>query len=312
MHFNWVLNYVMGVNAFLINCVFFMQQQMPENIENGSPRDFINVDDIFRKRGKTLYSLIPGFLIRYLENVVHQKDINDALNRLGHLHGLEFIDAILKEDFKPELVIVNPENMPHNGRNIVASNHPLGGLDGMALMHVLGKNRKDLKFISNDLLMEIESLKEMFVPVNKHGRNSHEAVLMFNELYNSNSLVLVFPAGLVSRRQKGEIYDLEWKKTFISKSVRFKRDIIPVHIDGRNSDFFYSVANLRKLLKVKMNLEMLYLPREMFRQRNKKITITFGKPIPWTTFTKEMTHYQWAQKVKQFVYTLPEGNMEFS
>ncbi|MFO7977895.1 MAG: 1-acyl-sn-glycerol-3-phosphate acyltransferase [Bacteroidales bacterium] len=275
------------------------------------PHDLINVDEIFRRRGQKIYPFIPGFLIRYLENVVHQDEVNEALNRLGHLQGLEFVNTILAEEFRPDIRIVNPENVPYTGRYILASNHPLGGLDGLALMHVLGKKRKDLKFLSNDLLMEIDSLRELFVPVNKHGRNSRQAVTLLEQLYESDSLVLVFPAGLVSRRQKGEIRDLQWQKSFVTKAVKYHRDIIPVHIDGHNSDFFYSLANWRKRLGIKMNIEMLYLPNEMFKQRNKKITITFGKPISCTTFTGELSHLQWAQKIKDHVYTLPQGNLIF-
>ncbi len=273
--------------------------------------DLINVDEIFRRRSPKIYPLIPGFLIHYLENIVHQDEVNEALNRLGHLQGLEFVNTILSEEFHPDIRVVHPENVPETGRYIVASNHPLGGLDGLALMHVLGKKRKDLKFLSNDLLMEIDGLKELFVPVNKHGRNSRQAVSLLERLYQSEALVLVFPAGLVSRRQKGGIRDLEWQKSFVTKSVKYQRDIIPVHIDGRNSDFFYSLANWRKRLGIKMNLEMLYLPDEMFKQRNKKITITFGKPISCSTFTGELSHLQWAQKIKDHVYTLPQGNLIF-
>lgn len=275
------------------------------------PHDLINIDEIFRRRGPKIYPFIPGFLIRYLENVVHQDEVNDAINRLGHLQGLEFIDRLLSEEFRPDIHVVNPENMPVSGRYIVASNHPLGGLDGLALMHVLGKEREDLKFLSNDLLMEINSLRPMFIPVNKHGRNSREAIMMMEKLYQSEALVLVFPAGLVSRRQKGGIRDLEWQKSFITRSVKYQRDVVPVHIDGRNSDFFYSLANWRKRLGLKMNIEMLYLPDEMFKQRNKKITITFGKPISCSNFTNKLSHLQWAQKVKDHVYTLPQGNLIF-
>lgn len=279
--------------------------------EEVTDQKFIDVDAIFRKRGKKLYSLIPGVLIRYLERVVHQDDINYALNRLGHLRGLDFVSSLLEEDFKPEIVVVNGENLPENGRYMIASNHPLGGLDGLALMHVVGKKRRDIKFVSNDLLLELESLRELFIPVNKHGRNSQEAVRLFHELYSSDQVVLIFPAGLVSRKQKAGIQDLEWKKSFVTKAIKYQRDIIPVHIEGRNTDFFYSFANWRKRLGIKMNIEMLYLPREMFRQRNQTIKITFGKPISWTALTGELNHQQWAQKLKEHVYKLPTGVLDF-
>ena len=274
--------------------------------------DFINIDEVFRRKGKKIYPFIPGFLIRYLERVVHQDELNDALKRLHDKHGLEFIEPILLDEFEVDILVENEEFIPAEGRYIIASNHPLGGLDGMALMHVVGKKRRDIKFIVNDILLELINLKELFVPVNKHGRNTQEAVRILDELYRSENLVLVFPAGLVSRKQDGDIRDLDWKKSFITKSIQYQRDVVPVHIDGRNSNFFYNLANWRKRLGLKMNIEMLYLPDEMFNQHNKKITITFGKPIPYTTFTRELTHHQWAQKVKEHVYGLPDGKLGFN
>lgn len=274
---------------------------------------YVDVDKVLRQKAKKIYPLIPGFLIRYLKRVVHQEEINKAIPHYYHLNGLAFIDAILNEYFGVEIEVVHPENIPGPGRFIVASNHPLGGLDGMALMHVIGKSRPDLKFLANDILMEIKNLECLFVAVNKHGRNSHESVRIMESLFASDELVLIFPAGLVSRRQKGSVIaDLEWKKSFVTKAVQHKRDIIPVHIAGRNSGFFYNLANWRKRLGIKMNLEMLYLADEMYGQQDKKIRITFGKPVSHTVFTRSRTHYEWAQMMRQHVYGLPEGKMEFN
>lgn len=274
-------------------------------------RDFLDVDSVLRKKGKKIYPYIPKFIIRYLKRIVHQDEMNEALRRLHHLDVHEFLKEILLNEFKVKIQAQNFENLPPEGRYIVAGNHPLGGLDGMALMHLIGKKRKDFKFLANDILMELPNVKELFVPINKHGRNSQEAVRMLDDLFSSEEAVLIFPAGLVSRKQKLGIYDLEWKKTFISKAVRYQRDIIPVHINGENSQFFYRLANWRKRLKIKANIEMLYLPDEMFRQKNKNITITFGEPVSYTTFTNALTHLQWAQRLKEHVYGLPQGQMKF-
>ena len=281
---------------------------MPEASEEAFT---VDVDAVFRKKGKRLYPFIPKFIIRYLERVVHQDEINEALPDYRNFMGLEFVEKVLTEKFTVDIEVVHPENLPGPGRYIVASNHPLGGLDGMALMHVVGRKRPDLKFVANDILMELRNLKSLFVAVNKHGRNTKEYVAALDALYSSDALVLIFPAGLVSRRQKGGISDLEWKKSFITKAVQYQRDIIPVHIDGRNSDFFYNLAMWRKHLGIKSNIEMLYLPDEMFRQREKRMRITFGRPIPHTAFTKDFSHQQWAQKVKAHVYRLPAGELDF-
>ncbi len=279
--------------------------------ELGSQGLRIDVDEVFRKKGKTLYPFIPRFIINYLKRIVHQDEINATLPRLIGKVGLEFIDAVLFGELGITVQVANPESIPAEGRYVVVSNHPLGGLDGMAIMHVLGKNRSDLQFISNDILLELKPLSELFAPVNKHGRNSKEVVAALDTLYASDQVVLIFPAGLVSRRQKGRIEDLEWKKSFITKSIQHKRDIIPVHIEGRNSDFFYNLASWRKRLRIKSNIEMLYLADEMYKQRNNTIRLRFGKPVSYRCFTREKSHVEWAQLMKQHVYNIPKGIDEF-
>jgi putative hemolysin len=166
--------------------------------------------------------------------------------------------------------------------------------------------RKDFLFPVNDLLMNLSSLKEFFIPVNKHGSNA-ENIRIFNQAFASEVLLLYFPAGLVSRKVNGKIIDLEWKKTFLSKSIKYKRDIIPMYISGRNTNFFYNLANWRKRLGIKANIEMLYLVDEMFKQKNKIINITFGKLIPIETFDKRHTHAEWAQILRDHVYALGRG-----
>jgi putative hemolysin len=165
-------------------------------------------------------------------------------------------------------------------------------------------------FPVNDILLYLPNLKELFIPINKHGNNT-ENVEIIQKTFDSEKLILYFPAGLVSRKQKSRIMDLEWKKTFISKAIQYQRDIIPVYIEGRNSSFFYRLANLRKSLKIKANIEMLLLPDEMYKQKNKNISIYIGKPIPYQTFDHSYSYNEWAQKVKRYVYKHGEkGFME--
>ncbi|MCY1367259.1 hypothetical protein D9M69_541870 [compost metagenome] len=188
---------------------------------------------------------------------------------------------------------------------IFASNHPLGGLDGIAFMHALGRYRKDIKFLVNDILMNIKNLEPLFVPVNKHGKQAREASRLIDETYASDQALLVFPAGLVSRkRRNGVIKDLEWKKNFVSKAKKYKKDIIPVFIEGRNSDFFYNLARFRKNLGIGANVEMFYLADEMFAQRNKKVTIRIGKPVSYQELDSRKTEQEWAETVKEVVYAM--------
>jgi len=266
----------------------------------------IDVEKVFYTKSPRVARKIPQFIYNYLKRVVHQEDLNEAIRRFNDQQGLDFVRSILAH-MGVKLTYQGIENIAVDGRYIIASNHPLCGLDGMALMKVVGEVREDIVFPVNDLLMNVPNLLPLFIPINKHGSNTQNMLIM-NETFASDKTILYFPAGLCSRKQQGKILDLEWKKTFITKARTYKRDIIPVHIKGRNSDWFYNLANWRKRLGIKANIEMLYLVDEMYKQNNKNISITFGKPISWTTFDNRFPDIIWAKKVKQHVYTL-ESNI---
>jgi putative hemolysin len=268
--------------------------------------DFFDVEKILASKNPALHKLLPGFILNYIKKIIHQDELNAIVTDNKNSYGLDFLDAVLK-GFGVKIVYKGLENIPEKGRWIVASNHPLGGLDGMALMWVVGKRRKDIAFPVNDLLMNIDNLKGLFIPINKHGSNIGN-VRLIEETFASDKAMLYFPAGLCSRKQKGGICDLEWKKSFISKARSHQRDIIPCHINGRNSNWFYNLARLRAFLGLKANIEMLYLVDEMYKQRNKEIVITFGKPIAYSIFDKRKTDLNWAQELKAYIYTLQKDN----
>lgn len=268
----------------------------------------INIEKVFREKSPNGARFIPGFVFRYLRKKIHEKEINSFLYDNQEISGVDFVDMLTRE-FGAIIKVTGMENLPATGRAIVASNHPLGGLDGVVLMHVVGRKRKDFIFPVNDLLLFLPPLKPLFIPINKHGSNQ-ENLQILDDSFKSDKLILYFPAGLVSRKQNGKIEDLEWKKTFISKAVKYKRDIIPTFIDGANSNFFYNLANLRKKLGLKANIEMLFLPDEMFKQFDKTIHITFGAPIPHETFDKRHNYMKWANIVKRYVYSMGQGNTE--
>jgi len=266
---------------------------------------FIVIRDVIARKNPKLLKWMPGFLLRYIERIVHEDDINAVMHNIGHLQGLEFVDALINQELKIDVELKGAENIPLSGGAIFASNHPLGGLDGIAFMHALGKYRSDIRFLVNDILMNIKNLGSLFIPINKHGSQARDAMKAIDETYASDQAMLVFPAGLVSRKRKnGIIKDLEWKKSFISKAKKYKKDIIPVYIEGRNSDFFYNLARFRKNIGIGANIEMFYLADEMFAQKGKKVTIVIGKPIPYTYFDKTKTEQEWAEKVKEIVYAM--------
>jgi putative hemolysin len=266
-------------------------------------KPFIQIDEIFKTKNPGLYKWLPGIVLRYIKNVVHENDINAIMAKNGHLQGLDFVNALIDE-FGVEVVLKGEENIPLDRPVIFASNHPLGGLDGIAFMYALGKYRSDIRFLVNDLLTNIKNFEPMFIPVNKHGANSREVTRLIEDTYAGEHAVLVFPAGLVSRKQPQGIMDLEWHKSFIRKSKKYNKDVVPVFIEGKNSEFFYNLAKFRKKLGVKANIEMFYLPDEMFSQRGKKVTIHIGKPISYQYFDQSKSEKEWADEVKRQVYQL--------
>lgn len=265
----------------------------------------INIRELFVAKNPALARIMPGFVFNAIRRILHIDFINDFILRNGHLKGIDFVDQGVKE-FNVKEHIYGFENIPDSGRFIFASNHPLGGFDSLLLMKYVSKKLGELKFLSNDVLMGIPSLSYMFIPVNKHGTNSREVAVTLEKAYNSDEQILIFPSGLASRRIKGKIVDLEWKKHFVTKAIQHKRDVIPVFIGGRNSNRFYSLANIRKFLRLKWNIEMFLLPDELMRHKNSDIPVYFGKPIAYQTFDKSKTHQEWAEWVKNHVYTLPE------
>ena len=276
------------------------------------PENLIDIEKVFGAKNPKLSRMLPKFIFQYLRRVIHQDQVNRMIYDHRDKSGLDFVSAIIDE-FGCKIEVDGAGNLefsslspllPPSGRFIIVSNHPLGGLDGLALLHVVGKVRPDVVFPVNDLLLHIPGLQPLFIPINKHGTNN-ENIKIIEDTFASGKTILYFPAGLVSRKsRKGVIKDLDWKKTFISKSKKYKRDIIPVYISGRNSDFFYNLANWRRKLGIKANIEMLYLPDEMFKQNGKLVKIIFGKPVPYTTFDKSRTDFQWAEFIKDKVYEL--------
>lgn len=246
---------------------------------------------------------MPGFILSYIKRIVHENDINQVMAKIGHLQGMDFVNALIDE-FGVEVSLTGAENIPLESSVIFASNHPLGGMDGIAFMYALGKYRQDIRFLVNDILTNIKNFEPMFVPVNKLGANSREVSKLIENTYAGNHAVLVYPAGLVSRKQTEGIKDLEWKKSFIAKAKRYKKDVVPVYTEGKNSNFFYNLARFRKQLGIKANIEMLYLADEMFSQRGKKVVIHIGKPISYQYFDKSKTESEWAEEVKEIVYQM--------
>ena len=264
----------------------------------------IDIKQVLRQKAPSVARKIPGFMVDYLIRTVHQDELNEILRRYHDKDGVAFMQELIGY-FDLNLELVNEENIPAEGRYIFASNHPLGGLDGICLSAIIG-GRFDgkIRYLVNDLLLYLSNLRSIFVPINKHGAQGKKNAELIEKAYASDNQIITFPAGLCSRKQNGKIQDTEWKKSFIQKAVEYRRDIVPVFFEGRNSNFFYRLANMRKALGIKMNYEMIYLPDEMFKSKHKTYSIHFGKPIPWQTFDSSRKPAEWAEWGKEIVYNL--------
>lgn len=251
---------------------------------------------------------IPGFVFRLLSRFLRIDFFNDAiLYKHGYKKNVDFSRASI-EALNVTLEVKGREHLPADGRFIFVANHPLGGFDGMMIISEISRSFPNVKVLANDILCQVKNMDGIFVPINKHGAQASENVRRIAAIFESDVQVMSFPAGLVSRRKKGLIRDSQWQKSIITKAKQTKRDIIPIHVSGRCSNFFYNLANTRKFLGIKANLEMFFLPNESYKHRNKHFVITFGKPIPFSTFDKRYTPVEWASRVKDYTYTLADNS----
>lgn len=282
-----------------------MDTEVKENASSGViTKKTIDIEAVIRSKNPKLLKFLPRFVLNYFKKVLHEEEMNTELFNLKDKYDFDFASQIIK-DWNVKVKIIGLENIPQTGGVVFAANHPLGGFDGLVIFDTIAKVRKDMKFIVNDVLLNLENLKNLFMPVNKHGKNSVSMLHDIDALYASEQATFIYPAGLVSRKNdKGAIEDLQWKKSFITKAKKHKRNIIPVYLDGRNSNFFYNLSRWRTKLGIKANIEMFYLVDEMYQQKNKTITIIFGKPILYETFDSSKTDLKWAATVKKEVYEL--------
>jgi len=212
---------------------------------------------------------------------------------------------VMCERFGINVRIEGSENIPKEGGVIFAANHPLGGMDAIAVMSAIDSHRNDVKFLVNDLLMNIPQLKGIFVGVNKFGTTAREGIKAVDQAFAGDNALFIFPAGLVSRMTRYKVIrDLEWKKTFITKAKKYNKPVVPVHISGRLSKRFYFVARLRKFLGIKMNIEMLLLAQETIKQEGKTIVVKYGQPILPESFDRSKKDQDWAYDIKSKVYDL--------
>ena len=267
----------------------------------------VDINAILKSKMGKKARWIPRPVIWWLKRIVHEDQVNEHLWNTSDLKGTPWLKATL-DYLKVNIKVNGMENLPSKDdprRYTFVSNHPLGGIDGVAIGWVIGQHYDgNFRYLVNDLLMNLPGLAPLCIPINTTTKKSRSFPQIVEAGFLGDTHILMFPAGLCSRKHNGIIRDLEWKKTFISKSIETHRDVVPIHIEGRNSNFFYRLSNISDRYIKKVNIAMLFLADEMFKNTGKTFTITIGKPIPWQTFNRDKTPKEWAQFVQDEVYKL--------
>ena len=250
---------------------------------------------------------IPNFVVAIIEKILCLKRVNGIILKYGcDNQGVDFANRVL-EELNITTSILGLENIPENEQLIFTSNHPLGALEALAIAKYLGQKfgNEHIKFITNEILSYIEPLKNIFTPVTVGAnKQNKEKIENIEKLFMSDNQIIMFPSGTVARKIKGTVQDSEWKKMFIAKARQYRRNIVPVHCSGRCSNFFLYFSNFRKFLGIKINIEQIFFPREMFKQKNSTINIKIGKSISYKTFTTDKTDFEYAQQIRKKVYEI--------
>lgn len=274
---------------------------------SGEIEKTIDIEKILAGKMGSKAKMVPGFVTSWLKHIIHEDEVNKYLWESRHLTGTEWLTECVRY-LDMTLDVVGVENLPKKDDGKLytfVSNHPLGGADGVALGSIIGRHYDgNFRYLVNDLLLNLPGLKPVSIGINKTGRQGRNFPAMVEAGFQSDNHMLMFPAGLCSRKIDGQIRDLPWKKTFITKSVEYQRDVVPIHFGGQNSNKFYRIANICKALNLKFNIAMLFLVDEMYKNVHKTFRVAIGKPIPWQTFDKRKTAMEWAKYVQDRVYEL--------
>ncbi len=264
---------------------------------------YIDIKKILKEGDIKFLKKLPNFAYTLAERLIKQDEINRVLSKYSEYEGIEFFNKLI-EYLNLNIEIEGLDNLPENGKCFFVGNHAYGFIDGLIITKTIGEKYGDLKFIGNEIFFLIPNLRQMLAAVNMYDKSPKEYLLALNEVYKSDIPITHFPNGFVSRIHNRKVKDKYWHKSFIAKAVSCKRNVVPVHFCGRNSNLFYFIFTFRKIFRIKAELETLLLPREFFNKRNKTIKVKIGEMIPYENFDKSKSYSDWAQQVKEQVYKL--------
>ena len=265
--------------------------------------DYIDIRKILKDGKSKSFKNLPDFVYSFFERILKLKEINQIITDYEGDNGVEFLRKLIDRlNFKIEVEGI--ENLPENGRCFFVGNHAFGVLDGLIITKTICEKYGELRFIGNEVFLLIPNLRHFVAAVNMFDKSPRDYMIALQQVFDSDVPITHFPNGSVSRIHKMKIRDNNWHKSFVTKAVSCKRDVVPIRFYGRNSGLFYSVFVLRKLLFIKTEVETALLPREFFNKKNKTIKVKIGKPIPYERFNNSLSHCEWAQKVKDEIYSL--------
>ncbi|MCK5339125.1 MAG: 1-acyl-sn-glycerol-3-phosphate acyltransferase [Bacteroidales bacterium] len=261
----------------------------------------INIAHIISNSDSKFLKSLPGFAIRIIAKIIKQTEINQLMDTYSEYEGVDLLPKLI-EEFNIKIEIEGKENLSDNGRCVFVANHPFGLLDGLILTYIVGEKYGNLKAIGNEAFMFIPNLRPIIADVSVFAKNSRKHIIELEEVYNSDVPITHFPFGLVSRVYKFKIQDKHWNKSFVKKAISNQRDVVPIRFYGRNSTLFYAIYIFRQIFRIKTNLELILLPRELFRKKGKTVRVKIAKPIHYQEFNNSLSHWEWAQKVRSSVY----------
>lgn len=283
--------------------LFHDKEDSLQNVANDAPQQ-INIGEVIAKKFR---KKLPRIIVRPLEKLIRQDEINYVLREYGHYEGMAFVEKLMYY-FGIKLEILGRERLPESPRSLFVCNHPLGGLDGICLSHLIGQHYQcDIRYIVNDMLLFLHPFRNIFVPVNTLRGQSRESVTRINNALSSDYPIITFPAGICSRLIDGKVQDLPWKRSFVKQALRSERDIVPLYFHGYNSRFFYRVERLRKKLGIKFNIGTALLPKEMFDAKGSHFTVAVGEPLSYQNLlSSKLDTDAIAALVRHKVYLLPK------
>ncbi|MCZ2721299.1 lysophospholipid acyltransferase family protein [Marinomonas sp. 15G1-11] len=267
----------------------------------------MHIEQIIAEKSPNFLQKHPLFTrptLEILKHLFHEQEVNRFLDENKDCLGFEFIDRVLNHfNFNYQVSQIDRRNIPAIGRVIIIANHPLGALDGLALLRLVGEVRSDVKIIANDMLMHFDALKNLILPVdNLSGKSSSKQLKNIIDCLRKEEAVIIFPAGEVSRLSPSGIKDQKWSASYLKLAQKTNSPILPVYINGRNSLLFYTSSIIYRPLST------IQLAHEMFKQQNRHVPIQVGQPIPIQELAKlPLSDKEKNKLVKRHLYRIAKG-----